>query len=248
MNNYNFLLFLICTFGILSCNNTPNQEPTSPQTPIPDETPPEEPIQAEDSRAIYTMGMNKELLSEFPESVYNRLQRYEQVLADKNGDAIYIQQDFNGDAIQDLALVTSGNDDMLKLVVFSSSNQKSWMEIDSTGGLIVPFKEEGQDRNILTHKNNVIQLYLPSMRAEMWLKFRYEKDKKDYFLIGKDNVYYGNGYSNRSSINYLTGKRIHSQDGVNEERNQPEKTETIQVETPRLSTLNEDNQFNDIPE
>ena len=93
----------------------------------------------------------------------------------------------------------------VRLSIFEGQNNGTYSLKSQTGNLTSSFLHSNSSRRIKISNKNVLSLLHQSMRHDYELKFRYEKNRKDYMLIGSE---FNNYNSGNTSTNFLSGKRI----------------------------------------
>lgn len=155
-----------------------------------------------------------------------------------------VLHDFNGDGLQDAALIIAQSNQNLeeatdvRIAIFKGTPTGKYSKSAMSGNLTSSFFFNNLSNPQISVKKNVISVKHQSMRHDYELKFRYEKAKNDFMLIGSELNNYGNamleGAGNISS-NFLAKKRITK---LNGEEN---KIEELNDDLIPLSSIKDEN-------
>ncbi|WP_434036222.1 hypothetical protein [Formosa sp. 4Alg 33] len=155
-----------------------------------------------------------------------------------------VHADLNKDGILDYAvLITDGNRDVgyidankVKLAIFEGQEDGAFTLKNETGNLTYAFIYRNLDQNIKVSDSNVISIAHQSMRHDYELKFRYQKERKEYMLVGTAYNNYGNAIhkgAENTKTNFISGKRISTINGT--------KTTIIEDKFISISEVNDNN-------
>lgn len=137
-------------------------------------------------------------------------------LVQKEDETDLLTGDFNGDDLEDFAIIMVSNDTEnpqdaadARVVIFENDGTKFKEKVRSgnLGGFFVHQAPTTQ----LSLTKNVISLTFQGMRYDDEWKFRFDKKYDNYMLIGSEHNSYGNAVNDGSgniSTNYLSGVRL----------------------------------------
>ena len=163
----------------------------------------------------------------------------------------YEKGDFNNDGIIDYVTIDSTRNNKsteVKIHIYEGKSKNNFIKKSSSKNLSDEFVFNNNPIIKITDKG-VISFFHQSMRHDYELKIRFEKNYKDYIIIGSEYHNYGNGAYNTSvSSNYLIKQRIIKETVYDKKAEQfvekSLKKENIASEAISLSHLNDDNIYN----
>lgn len=108
-------------------------------------------------------------------------------------------------------LIDYSNSEDVRVLIYEGTDSNEYIKTSQSGNLTKVFIHYNIAPKLKISNKNVINLSHQSMRHHYDLKFRYEKEERNYMLIGSDYNNYGNAAKQGAgtiSTNFLTGKRI----------------------------------------
>jgi len=169
-----------------------------------------------------------------------------------------IYRDLNGDGKTDavVLLVMEGDPsydqvEEVLLAIFTADRHGQFQMSATSKNMGGESLLYSQTKSLSVNKN-VINYFHQSMRHDMNLKFRYDKNVSDFMLIGKDYNEYGGMEDGprHISINYLTGVKLINEstwdDQLEEAVEQPQRKETFNKDLQTLGEINWEKIYDDL--
>ncbi len=213
---------------------------------------------------LVCLGVPKPDLDSKEEIQVNSLQSIKEVIppgytiVETKEGAEVVYEDLNEDGKNDVVVLVEMHGDPsyeqseeVLLMIFTADRHGQLQMVtasENLGGESVSY----DDAKKLSVRKNVISYLHQSMRHHIILKFRYEIEKGDFMLIGKEFNSYGSigDGPTHISINYLTGMKFIEQSEWSEEEEelelQEQQKETVSKKLKSLSTINWDNMYEDV--
>jgi hypothetical protein len=240
MKTKQIILFAIVLF-FAACNETETAQQASSQDITTQETQDQQEVSAESAATEITL----ETANLYVPNGFR--------IVVKEEEANLLIGDFNGDKIQDFALMVASNEtneyqeaNDVRVIIYEGDGTK-FTEKARSGNLGGFFVHDAPTSQLALTKN-VISLQYQGMRYDDEWKLRFDEKYGNYMLIGSEHNYYGtatNDGSGNVSSNYLAGVRLENLNKWNEKKEElielPEKKTKLSKTLLPLSKLAENN-------